>query len=117
MMRVITTLLLCASAVGLIGWDVVVALNTVPGDTISELMQEVGYRVRAIPLALGVVMGHLFFPGKHERPAPAWLTLGILGVAVGSFDLAFPLKFSPAYPFAVGLPVGWALWPQKPKEK
>lgn len=53
--------LLCCGVI-LISWDIYVAVNATPGDTISELALSFAGRHPILPFSLGVIVGHLFWP-------------------------------------------------------
>ena len=63
--RKATSLVLGATAILLIGWDIYVAGNRMPGDTISELLLDFSIKHPIIPFILGVLVGHLFWPQKR----------------------------------------------------
>jgi hypothetical protein len=60
------------AAAGLIAWDVVVATNRTPGDTISEVT--LGFASRypiagfGIGLVIGIIFGHLLWPQYPADP-------------------------------------------------
>lgn len=56
-----TILILVATAVILIAWDIVVATNSVKGDTISEILLNFARHHPVVPFLFGVLMGHLFW--------------------------------------------------------
>jgi hypothetical protein len=60
--KLITSIIMVAVIAVLIIWDVYVAANPVPGDTISEITLNFARRHPVIPFALGFVCGHLFWP-------------------------------------------------------
>jgi uncharacterized membrane protein len=62
MTKLLTQFVLLACIVLLIGWDIVVAVNKIPGDTISEIVLGYARSSPIIPFAFGVLMGHLFWP-------------------------------------------------------
>ena len=64
--KTVTVLLLLVAVVILGGWDVVVAANARPGDTISEIVLEASLRRPIIPFVVGVVCGHLFWPQERK---------------------------------------------------
>lgn len=47
--------------IGIVGWDIYLALNKVKGDTISETTWRLVGRRAIIPFGAGVVCGHLFW--------------------------------------------------------
>ena len=61
----ITLALVAAATLALVGWDIVVAFNDVPGDTISESF--LGANSRGLIFALGVICGHLAWPQYIRR--------------------------------------------------
>lgn len=72
MTRAITIVVLFVSAAALVVWDIVVAANSVPGDTISEITLAFtqGHPVAGmgITLAIGIILGHLFWPQYRSPP-------------------------------------------------
>lgn len=59
------------AVLGLVGWDVVVATNKKPGDTISEVLLKASKNTPLIGVAWGILTGHLFWPqDKHQHPVP-----------------------------------------------
>jgi hypothetical protein len=58
----ITACIIVGVTIGLIGWDIYVASDGIAGDTISEIMLKVAKDHPIVPFALGVVIGHLFWP-------------------------------------------------------
>jgi len=58
-----SVILVCLLA--LCGWDVFVAWNGVPGDTVSEMVFNFARHHPTIPFLLGYVCGH-FFWGQNE---------------------------------------------------
>lgn len=59
------------AALGLIGWDVVVATNKKKGDTISEMLLAAGKNTPMLAVAWGILTGHLFWPQAKPVPPPA----------------------------------------------
>lgn len=67
MHRRLTIGILAAVTLLLVAWDVYVALEPVPGDTISEVILEAARRRVVVPFLAGVLCGHLFWPQYVER--------------------------------------------------
>lgn len=65
MTKKVTIGILIVAAAVLIAWDVYVAANPTPGDTISEITLGFAMRHPVLPFVVGVVCGHLFWP---QRP-------------------------------------------------
>lgn len=107
------TIGLLAGAIALlVGWDLWVAANDVPGDTISEVVLGWSRKVWTLPLAVGVVCGHWFWP---RAPQPRWITVSLfsgLAVTAITFDVVGHPEVLPAIPFAIGVLVGHFGWGQ-----
>jgi hypothetical protein len=58
----LTLIILAAVVVILVGWDIYAAFSKEKGDTISSLLLEWSSRKPVIALAIGVILGHLFWP-------------------------------------------------------
>jgi hypothetical protein len=56
--RKVTIGILIATTLGLVAWDVYVAVNGVRGDTISEILLEFAQKHPVLPFAIGVLCGH-----------------------------------------------------------
>lgn len=70
----ITTLVLLLTGVGVwVAWDIVVAMNGIPGDTISEMTLAAAQAAPVLAVVLGVVVGHLFGVFAWLQPALVWL--------------------------------------------
>ena len=54
-------LVACVLLLLLVVFDLYMAANNVPGDTISEVVRSWAARHPVIPFAAGVVMGHFFW--------------------------------------------------------
>lgn len=60
--RMATAAILVAFAVGLIAWDTFVALKAGNSATISQVLYQFAKQEPIICVALGIVVGHLFWP-------------------------------------------------------
>lgn len=58
------------AALGLIGWDVVVATNKEKGDTISEVLLKASKNTPLVGVAWGILTGHLFWPQDKGNFTP-----------------------------------------------
>ncbi len=85
--RTVTTIAILVATTVLVGWDLYVNFNTIPGDTISETLANWIKGAPIIAVVLGVVMGHFVgdWPGLQPtldfisaRPALA-LAYGLFG--------------------------------------
>lgn len=94
--------------------DIWWAANEVAGDTISEVTKAYSWRWATIPLAYGVITGHLFWSAMGEI---AWkkarfralFPLGAVSVVLDFLDY---YDMMPAIPLALGIVLGRVLWPQ-----
>lgn len=124
MSRKMTTLFIIAiGAVVWIGWDIIVAINDTPGDTISEIVLEFSIKWWILPWAFGVLIGHLFWPGNHLKYFTYWgskfvliisglvlLLLNALIIECTDFENDGYLSIIMVI---VGILWGRALWPQE----
>jgi hypothetical protein len=92
--KLITQIVMGVGLGAWIVWDIVVASNRVPGDTISEITLGIAKSTPLLAVAVGVVAGHLFTSFE------SW-------GAVVSFVQARPL-----IPFIWGTVTGMLFWYQ-----
>ena len=127
--KLITIILLCVSALSWFVWDIYVAVNNKPGDTISEIILYASRYSLLLPAAGGLIIGHLLFPHAFWR-IPNYITFsffGLLAVMYLGFDLHYifnretittgALVWVRKYPIVVFLAhvvVGFLAWNQKP---
>jgi len=121
----ITSIVMVVATVGLIAWDVIVAVNPVSGDTISEITLNLAGQFVLLPVAWGTLMGHFFSPLK--RPLiPWWSTIMVLaanGLILIGWHLIHVFWFKSAWymwlqqnawlGFVYGIFVGVLVWTQK----
>lgn len=62
--RKITIYAMALAGIAFIVWDVVVATNGIPGDTISEVMLDSALYKPIVAFVAGVLAGHLFWPQR-----------------------------------------------------
>lgn len=122
--RKLTAYIFLVFVFGLIAWDVVVAVNDVPGDTISEIVLSWTGRFCVIPFAAGALMGHIFWTLKKK--SSRWITIPMLFAVTACWlvwDIAVVCKISenicrnwlerhPIVPLLVGTVCGHFLWGQ-----
>lgn len=60
----LTLIILASVIVILVGWDIYAAFSKEQGDTISSLVLAWSSRKPIIALAVGIIIGHLFWPQK-----------------------------------------------------
>jgi hypothetical protein len=98
----------------LIGWDIWVAANSTPADTISEIVLFYAGRTFILPLSLGVVSGHLLWPIKHRLKV--WMIFTIFAIVAGAtvfWDVVGHPHIPPMIPFAFGVLLGHFVWGQR----
>jgi len=124
-LRHTTAVLLAGAVLLLLFWDIKVAYNDVKGDTISELVRDLGHSWYVLPYVFGVITGHFFWNRAAEDMLPKKQHLLVFfGVIGGSsvlvlvrdlVNLAIPLV---RYDYAnltlvvAGFFVGAKFWPQ-----
>jgi hypothetical protein len=65
----ITKWVLILALIAFVGWDIFLAFDGIPGNTISEVtLRYTGNIVIPVILLVGFVMGHLFWPQHITRP-------------------------------------------------
>ena len=117
MTRTLTKAAILGAAAMLIVWDVIVALNDIADDTISEVVLGWSFRYQSIPFAAGVLVSHLFWPSRRWKPrdqrrAEGW-SLVFIAVAFVVIDVTLVGELAPIIPFLPGVLVGKLLWPQR----
>jgi hypothetical protein len=118
--RSITTWILIAVGLILLVWDIIVAANTIRGDTISEITRDTSYRVWFIPWAIGGIAGHLFWhkdsAEKWNVPAMVISSLILVGVNLIALNNEWTIgSWLPISVFAAGIVAGHVWWPQRAK--
>lgn len=112
-----TAIIAASVAVGLIGWDIVVAAGAPLGATISEVIRDFSWNQPVIPLAWGVLFSHFFWNGSTPVPKPhRYIVLGLFA-AVAILLGCLHWSVFPLWPALVGVPVGRLFWPQDKKTK
>jgi hypothetical protein len=101
-----------ATAVALIGYDLIAYVEPTDGDTLSEVVQDSAFNWAAIPFGLGAMLGHWLWPTSKERkPGLKWSGFAGLVAIFGAMffvpgDSAPPLLFA-----AAGAVAGRFFWP------
>jgi len=121
-LKTVTACIIILATIGLIGWDVYVAWNDLKGDTISEITMGWAIHKPFIPFITGVIIGHLFVPGKlksWKEKLVKQLILWPIVIGILIWDLMTPpillLESYPWIMFVVGVPLGIFLWKQDPE--
>lgn len=117
--QLITKILLITTIVGLTGYDLWVAIATPAndGDTISEVLLVWGNKMLVLPLWLGILGTHWFWPGKDlfTREYHRWIVLGIITILV-EFTFGILDEYATVAAFFLGTIVGHTFWPQSDKK-
>lgn len=129
----VTKIVILVPVLGLIVFDLLVAADMVPGNTLSEVTRDWGSRLLFIPNAGGVLAAHLFMYGKRLSPwSGAKAVLLVAGPSLlyvlwdlyqwtafmpldSLVDLAAPARKLFEVPFGIGLVWGRLFWAQPPK--
>lgn len=108
-----TGIAVSAATAGLIVWDIIAVSVAGSRGTISNFLLTGAYNHPAIPLFLGGLMTHLFWPGKTWGPGWMRVTIGALLLA-GTIAAGFlaHLVIAPMFPLLIGMVLGRALVPQ-----
>ena len=126
----ITAVIVIAATALLIGYDIFVAIEPTPGDTISAVLLNCAWSHSVIAWYWGGLSGHLFWPMTlhHKEVAPIpfapwmfpwrtykWVALAILilvTISLTVLDIAGKLPIHPAALLVAGIPAGHLGWPQ-----
>jgi hypothetical protein len=114
-----TKLLIWVLASIAIGVDIWLAVNSVKGDTISEVSQAYAWKWATIPVSYGVITGHLFWPlfGEIRWKWPRMIALWVLAVALVILDAVDFYDVVPIIPLVPAVVLGRLLWPQSVSAK
>lgn len=122
MTKRITAGVIIVSIVVLVGYDIIIIIESSPGDTISEILRDWAWKHPSVAFCLGVLCGHWFgnfdqlveFRAKHEY---SWALLGLMGVAWAASDFFNLFHVHPFIAMLVGIPAGAVLWALEPREE
>lgn len=115
--RKVTKTLLIVGTLLVIAYDIIPASNGLLGDTISEVVLGWSQRCAFLPLGLGVLVGHLFWPRTGGPVAFAQrhpvLPFGI-GIALGLFFKEWSVEWlhHPILAVIAGIVPGHFFWAQ-----
>lgn len=94
------------SALALLILDIIVAIDDLPGNTISEILRDWS-AFYPLPYAFGVVMGHLFW-NSDRKSRFTWIWPTFIPIL-----LLPPMSGGNILVFLAGVVIGAYLWPQK----
>lgn len=116
MNRKISAGLLIACFVVMTLWDIYPALTPETGDTISEVVRDVGTTVYFLPYVCGIVMGHFFFnrPRDTRNLQALWVSISLL--LLRDFTQLGNFHGGNGACFVIGLVAGHVWWPQEVKD-
>jgi len=102
-----------------VGFDIWWAVNSAKGDTISEVTKAYSWRWMTIPVAYGVITGHLFWAavGEIKWRIPRIAVLWVVAVACIILDAVDLYDMMPIFPLIPGVLFGRLLWPQSVSAK
>ena len=111
----ITKFFMLVALTVIIGWDIVAAVWGNGCSTISCIGGKTwSYSYSTIPLAWGVLTGHLFWITRDEVKL-RWLRYTLLGVLAATsivLDIVDLYDVIPIVPGLIGVPLGRLLWTQ-----
>lgn len=103
-------------------YDIWAVVNEVSDDTISRVVLKAAAEHHTIPLAVGAIMGHLFWPSKKKLIPFLYdnrlLLLAIVGITSAIVDVFFyfgALGMTIAFP--LGYLIGHVFWSQNLEEE
>lgn len=120
MTRKITIAIIEIVIILLVAWDIYVAIEPTPRDTISKIALDSVTKHPSIAVLIAIVMGHLFWPmakmvgtetsyWKYTVPILAALWIGSVVLDI----LGMLPRVSPILYILIFVPLGHYLWPQK----
>lgn len=118
MTRTITFWTCVSVTVLVVGYDIAIAIEPTPNDTVSKVLRQLFMDYPVIAFATGVLGGHISSTLRQMLPGWwYWMSLPILGVLVGVLVACSVLKIAPwgRWPLVwveLGLVAGYILWPQ-----
>jgi len=126
----IAMIVLAAVAIAaIIIYDIPLALDKIKGNTFSELTLSAAKASFFLTVAVGILLGHFFWPKYGGWDPPGWLTITVLA-SVGALFLGFDIyewakagvqwsnpvvDFIRKYPIVLvlsAIPLGHWIWPQ-----
>lgn len=109
------------SIVLLVGYDIVIAIENSPGDTLSEILRDWAWKHPSLAFGFGGLMGHWFgnfdqlvkFRAKFEY---SWVLLALIALGWAAADFFNVFHVHPMIALLAGIPAGATLWAQKPRK-
>ena len=112
---IMTSVIIAVVSILIIVFDIWLATNDTPGDTISDVVLGWAYKVSIVPYLAGMLMGHLFIPRKNTISMKHITRISILGgIGLSTLLLMFISWYHPSIPLIVGIATGAIFWAQKP---
>ena len=113
--RIVTGAVIIAAIILIVGYDIFIAIEPTTEDTISRVFLDFATNHPIIPLAFGVLSGHLLWPSANAgeyRPVRLSI-LAIIGAVVLVLDIIGHIPPIPVeLPLFLGIPIGHLCWPQ-----
>lgn len=115
-----TIVVIIVTTVLVVAWDIYVAVEPTPRDTISKVLLDATRQHPSMAIMIGILLGHLMWPMQIYAELAYWkISLPIASVVWLVFlvlDLTIRLPVSEATPmeyFVAGFYMGHFLWPQQ----
>jgi Ca2+/Na+ antiporter len=113
--KLITSIVMAFVTLGLIGYDIWVAIEPTSNDTISEILGSLSIDLGIVAYAWGVLTSHLLIHRNSETYGTSdvrrYVYLSIASVAALLFSIYGP-TLQPVGYLLFGAISGWAWWPQ-----
>lgn len=111
-----TKLLIALSTLGIIGYDIWVAVEPTDDDTISEILRGLSYDWGIVPFLWGILTGHLFikksWTGYKFKSWWRYIYLSASAIGVGAVSYFDLFSIHPTVWLGLGAIAGWMFWPQ-----
>jgi hypothetical protein len=109
-----TTIIIIATIIALIAWDIATITVAGPDTTISRISIRFLTLHPALTIACGALIGHLTWSTSMPTNRPREAVLMVIGlVALAWMDVFHVISpMEPLYPFLLGIPIGHALFGQ-----
>ena len=98
---------------GVIAYDLIPALTSEGGDTISEVVRDMAWGIQTLPAFLMFIMSHFFWGRKGGRYFDkSWVLIPVLLVGTVLADIFWIDEMNPIFVGIVYFLLGHLIWPQ-----
>jgi len=104
--------------VGILGYDLIPALTSEDGDTISEVARDLAWGWQTLPAFVMFMMAHLFWHRKGGRYFQwSWVFIPVVLAGTVLADIFLVGDLNPLWVCLVYFPLGHLVWPQDSEER